>query len=106
VSWQEAKTAAQEWAEAAGFAGELRGRMLLLPSFDSDEDCRFFLPDRGLGFHRMMVKAAARTARKAGAQVIPVLVRPKDYRGWLRAGEIEDSPARRAEYLKDKTKVV
>lgn len=80
--------------------------MLLLPSFDSEDDCRFFMPDRGLGFHRMVVKAAIRTGRKAGAQIVPVLVRPKDYRAWLRAGVVEDSAEQRGVYLREKTKVV
>ena len=106
VSWQEAKIAAEQWARDAEIPAALVGRMVILPVFVSDEDCAFFIPGRVSAFHRMMVQAISRTSRKAGAKVVPLTIRPKDYRAWLKAGSLEDTPDRRAQYFREQTRVV
>lgn len=106
MTWQNAKSEAQAWAEIAGFSGDLSGKLLMLPTFRDDEDCAFFLPGRGLNFHSMVLKAAGRTARKAGAKVVPVIVQPKDYRAWLRVEKREDTASERAAYLRTITRTV
>lgn len=106
VSWKDAKVVADQWAIDAGFTGDLHGKMLIVPAFADDEDCRFFLSDRSFGFHRMVIQAVQRTARKAGAKVVPVELSPKDYRAWLRAGGLQDSAEQRTAYLAAQTKLV
>lgn len=105
MTYQHAKIVAAQWAAEAGFVGEIRGKVFLLPAFDNEEDCRFFFLDRGLEFHQMVTKAAARSASKAGAKVILNRLTQRDYQHWLRVGGVEDSLERRGEYIKEQTKV-
>jgi hypothetical protein len=66
VSWTNAKRIAEDWA-AQSMRDDMRGHALQMPSFQSDEACRFYYSDRDLSFHRMITNAIARIARKRGA---------------------------------------
>lgn len=105
MSWQEAKQAATEWSAAMNIPDDLRGKMIVLPIFETDADCAFFHPERRNAFHVMMVQALQRTYRKAGAKIVLVGVKPREFRAWLRQHEHDDSPETRAEFIRAQFKV-
>jgi hypothetical protein len=105
VTWQDARALAQTWLEDIG-AGTGIGNIILLPDFEDEEDCRFFIPDRSLAFHRMILKAAGRMARPEGWKVVKHLVREKDYRRDLREKNFEDTPEHRANYFNAQARIV
>lgn len=99
AAWQDARTIALQLLGDIG-----PGKIILVPDFESDEDCRFFYSDRAIAFHRMILKAAGRAARTAGSKVVKHVITPKEYRAWLRDNSLADSPEERFRFLEVQTK--
>jgi len=102
LSWQAAKAHALAWFIRAGLDRDLRGKVLSLPDFAGEEDCRFFLPGRSLRFHRMILKAASRIARQRGACVRRPIIRARRYLDLFGA---RDTLGKRARYLAHKLRL-
>ena len=79
MSWQNAKKVADDWCAKHLAEVDLKGKLVQLVAFNDDETCRWFYPDRDLGFHKMITTAIAREARKRGAKTIYVPVTKTDY---------------------------
>jgi hypothetical protein len=106
VTWQDARSIALKWIDEQLRHADANAKILLVPDFISDEDCKFFVPDRSLAFHRMILKAASRDARRRGVKLVPHKITPRDYQREIRFLKLEDSPEERAHYLVRLTKPV
>jgi hypothetical protein len=96
VSYQNAKEAAAAWLASAALPADLRGRVLELVTFASDEDCRFFYPRRALIWQQMVNTVIVKALRGRKGKLLRVVVTPAEYQSWL--GAREDTPALRREY--------
>jgi hypothetical protein len=103
VTWQDARTAALKILERAGAK---KGDMLLVPDFDSDEDCRFFSAADSLAYHRMILKAAGRVARREGIKMVRHRITPSEYREHLKKERLADFPEERIRFFYNQAKVV
>jgi hypothetical protein len=98
VTWQDARSIALKWLDDMQADPDL-AKIILLPDFVNDEDCRFFFSDRSLAFHRMILKAAARDARRRGIKTVVHKITPKQYRSELRFTKQQDSAKERAHFV-------
>lgn len=105
AAWQDARTIGVQWVVETRAGSNLAGQIILLPDFESDEDCRFFYTDRAIAFHRMVLKAAGRFARTSGYKLVKHIVTQKDYRAWLREKSLTDSPEERLRFIQAQAKI-
>lgn len=106
VTWQDARAIALQWIADALKDADRHAKILLMPDFVSDEDCDFFIPGRPLAFHRMILKAAARDARRRGIKVVMHKIAPEQYRQECQLLKLADTPEHRAHFLFRQTKPV
>jgi hypothetical protein len=106
VTWQDARAIGLKLVADALAGADPDAKVLLMPNFVSDEDCQFFIPDRSLAFHRMILKAAGRDARRRGVKLVTHYVTPRMYQTERRMLKLEDSPEGRTRYLSRQIKPV
>lgn len=105
VTWQDARAIAIQWLDHMQ-ADSAPSKIILLPDFLNDEDCSFFFANRSLAFHRMILKAAGRDARRRGIKTVAHKITPKQYRTELRLTKQQDSPAERAHFVFRQSRLV
>lgn len=98
MAWTDAKTVAERWVRER-LPADLSGKRLELVNFDSDDDARFFFPDRTAEFQRMVNSAIARQARKRKARTNYVVVTPAEYLEICSKDGIQDTPEERLAFI-------
>lgn len=96
MSAENAKSAAEQWMEKFVGVADIKGQVVRVPAFESEEDCRFFYARRALGWQRQVNTFVSRAVRKRGGRVERVILQPFVYAAWVR--NVEDSPERRREW--------
>jgi hypothetical protein len=102
MKWNDVSAFAVTWAEQHGLPVKLKGQWLELVDFDTEEDCRFFYPERDLLSHRAFLNALARLAQGRGARTRRVRISPDHYRPWLDAEHHEDTRERRSSFIESR----
>lgn len=87
VSAENSKSAAEDWIRAFLGDADLKGQVVRVPAFESEEDCRFFYPRRALGWQQQVNTFVSRAVRKRGGKVERVVLDPVAYAGLTRSGE-------------------
>ena len=90
------------WADQRGLPTQLKGRWLELVDFDTEEDCRFFYPERDLLSHRAFLNAVARLAQGRGARPRHVRISPEHYRVWRDSEQREDTEEGRSSFIESR----
>ena len=85
VSASNAKDTAEDWIARQRFPEDLKGRVVALVTFASEDDCRFFYPRRALNWQLQVNTYVSRRLRGTGARVSREALTPGDYFAWLGA---------------------
>lgn len=96
MSAENARDAADEWVASSGLPAELRGRIVQLVTFVSDEDCRFFYPRRALIWQQQVNTGISKAVRKRHAKIHRIPITPAEYHAWR--GDRTDAPELRRYY--------
>lgn len=83
VSYQNAKEAAAEIMAALNPPADMRGQVLELVTFSSDEDCRYFYPRRALIWQQMVNTAIVKALRARKGTIRRVVITRLEYEQWL-----------------------
>lgn len=96
MSADNARDAAESWVASAGLPADLKGRVVQLVTFTSDEQCRFFYPRRALIWQQQVNTYISRALRGRKAKIHRVAIAAQDYDIWR--GIQPDTEALRREY--------
>lgn len=97
VSYQRAKNAGAEWIVAAKLPLDLRGHVLDLVTFATEEDCRFFYPRRALIWQQMVNTAIKKQLSRREFKINSIVITREQYARWL--ARRADSPQLRRESI-------
>jgi hypothetical protein len=103
VSYQNAKDAAATWLANAALPEDLRGRVLNLATFETEEDCRFFYPRRALAWQHMLNTAIRKGVLWRKAKIKRVILTRELYEEWR--GARPDTPELRREFADSHTRL-
>jgi len=81
VSYQRAKNAGAEWIVAAKLPLDLRGHVLDLVTFATEEDCRFFYPRRALIWQQMVNTAIKKQLSRRALKINSIVITREHTRG-------------------------
>lgn len=106
MNWNDVSLFAATWAQQRALPDKLDGCWLELVDFDTEEDCRFFYPERDLLSHRTFLNAIARLAQRRGARTRHVRISPEHYRLWRTSEQREDTKEERGAYIESRYRVL
>lgn len=104
MTWKEARLVAARHCAALQIPRDMTGVTCPITDYDDEDTLRFLKteePDITLVGQRMLNQAFARELRRRGATVVFVRLNVSDYFGWLGQNKLDDSPARRAQFICD-----
>jgi hypothetical protein len=96
MSAENARVCAEKWVASSGLPTELRGRVVQLVTFESEEDCRFFYPYRAMKWQQQVNTYIARALRKRHGKGFRITISPAEYHAWREARA--DTPELRRSY--------
>ncbi len=101
MTWQSAKSVAQECLAKMNLPPSLKGARIQLTDYESNADLKFLkgADEWQLEFHRMVNGGIARELRKRGAKVEIIKISMADYFSWIAKHNLENSAANRAQYI-------
>ena len=106
MNWEKVNEFVVAWAADQGLPQNFNGRTLTLVDFETEEDCRFFYPDRTHLAQKAFTSALAKFARSRHARTEHVTTTPDHYRAWLLAEQGEDTDENRGRYIESRYRVL
>lgn len=106
MNWQNVRQFVESWVTQHELPDDLRGGELDIVHFASEEDCRFFYPDRDLISHEAFLNSLVRWVREHGGRTRRVTLGPDHYRTWLTTESLENSPENRGAYVESRYRLI
>ncbi len=106
MNWERINEFVQAWAAERSWPADLKGITVTLVDFESEEDCRFFYPDRTQLAQKAFTSALAKFARGRRARTEHATVTPAQYQVWLVAEKLQDTPENRGQFIESRYKLL
>jgi hypothetical protein len=106
VSAENAKQAADLWISRQDLAADLRGRVVQLVVFGSEQDCRFFYPRRAIEWQQQVNTYISRNCRGRKAKIQRVTLTPAMYDEWRGRERRDDNEEARREFADSFQKLI